>query len=297
MALQAGVKLQLPLGGPVVWSERFPPTPPSNVSPSPIIQGLETRLGYRFHRPELLKEALVHPSFLAIAPQGELAYDRLEFLGDAVIDIFVLSILYGRDPDLVPGQLTAIKSALVSNGSLGYLAMAKLQLHKYLLYDSAALDSHIKQAVVELANFKEDQFWTSVYLWYVGAQSLSKETELCAGNLPSPSQIAWKPLLERFLSIAISTSRSSMAFSPRSLARSFTMFHSTACRIPSLSYINTKTRSSVASSRSYQMVLWHLQKSQKAKRASSSRRTATHSCGMGRKSCGGRLLPKRLQDS
>ncbi|MEO6436423.1 MAG: ribonuclease III [Tepidisphaeraceae bacterium] len=71
----------------------------------------EKVLGYSFQRPELLKESLTHAS---IAQTRLHSNERMEFLGDAVLDLIVCEALYLKFPELLEGDLTKIKSAVVS---------------------------------------------------------------------------------------------------------------------------------------------------------------------------------------
>lgn len=71
----------------------------------------ETVLGYTFNRSELLKESLTHAS---IAETRLHSNERMEFLGDAVLDLIVCEALYLKFPELLEGDLTKIKSAVVS---------------------------------------------------------------------------------------------------------------------------------------------------------------------------------------
>jgi ribonuclease-3 len=68
-------------------------------------------LQHRFNNPELLTEALTHAS---IANTRLLSNERMEFLGDAVLDLVVCEALYRRFPEFLEGDLTKIKSAVVS---------------------------------------------------------------------------------------------------------------------------------------------------------------------------------------
>jgi ribonuclease-3 len=71
----------------------------------------EKILGYKFKNPDLLKESLTHAS---IADNRLLSNERMEFLGDAVLDLIVCEALYLRFPEYLEGDLTKIKSAVVS---------------------------------------------------------------------------------------------------------------------------------------------------------------------------------------
>ena len=79
---------------------------------NPEIQQLaEKVLGYKFKNRDLLKEALTHSS---IADNRLDSNERMEFLGDAVLDLVVCEALYKRFPEYMEGDLTKIKSAVVS---------------------------------------------------------------------------------------------------------------------------------------------------------------------------------------
>ena len=75
---------------------------------------LETKLGYVFHRPELLENALYHSSYAnEHRGAGISSNERLEFLGDAVLGFVTAEYLYTKHPDMPEGDLTRIRAALV----------------------------------------------------------------------------------------------------------------------------------------------------------------------------------------
>jgi ribonuclease-3 len=81
--------------------------------------------GYRFRDPSLLQTALTHSSFLHEHPDQELEdFERLEFLGDAVVDLVIGELLYQRHPEATEGELTAMRAQLVSGPPLAHLAQA-----------------------------------------------------------------------------------------------------------------------------------------------------------------------------
>ena len=87
---------------------------------------LEERLGYRFHNLDLLKEALTHKSF-----SRSLHNERLEFLGDAVLELIIRSYLLEAFQERSEGELSKLKSALVREECLADQAL-KLHLDRYL---------------------------------------------------------------------------------------------------------------------------------------------------------------------
>lgn len=81
--------------------------------------GLEALLGYNFNDPKLLAHSLIHRSWLAgkDAPYWE-NNERLEFLGDSVLNMLVTEYLYKTCPELPEGELSKRKSAIVSGHAL-----------------------------------------------------------------------------------------------------------------------------------------------------------------------------------
>ena len=81
---------------------------------------LEDRLGHRFRDRKLLETALTHPSFGGDHHVPH--YQRLEFLGDAVLELAVSRYLYYELPEVDEGKLTRIRAALVREESLNRAA-------------------------------------------------------------------------------------------------------------------------------------------------------------------------------
>ncbi len=93
---------------------------------------LERTLDYHFMRPELLQIALTHPS---AALAGEPHYERLEFLGDAVLDLAIADLLMRRLPDAKEGTLSKERASIVNGRTLALKALevglsGKLRLGK-----------------------------------------------------------------------------------------------------------------------------------------------------------------------
>ena len=95
------------------------------------ISDLSAKLGLPEHSHERLKEALTHRTY---AVEHGITYDnqRLEFLGDAVLEIIHTDYLFHLYPDLPEGDLTKIRSALACESMLATLAR-KLNLGSFLL--------------------------------------------------------------------------------------------------------------------------------------------------------------------
>jgi ribonuclease-3 len=79
----------------------------------------EKILGHKFSNPQLLKEALTHAS---IADRRLESNERMEFLGDAVLDLIICEALYQKFPEYQEGDLTKVKSAVVSRRTCAEVA-------------------------------------------------------------------------------------------------------------------------------------------------------------------------------
>ena len=80
------------------------------------MDALMNRLGYQFHNPALLQQALTHPSM------GKNDNQRLEFLGDAVLQYLMSDILYATHPADQEGSLTHLRALLVCEAALSQVA-------------------------------------------------------------------------------------------------------------------------------------------------------------------------------
>jgi ribonuclease-3 len=93
--------------------------PAAQGDPAEIVRAFEQCIDLSFHDPRLLQRALTHRSFLAgEESQGPDSNERLEFLGDAVLELIVIEHLYRRFPQNREGELTQKKSLLVSRSVL-----------------------------------------------------------------------------------------------------------------------------------------------------------------------------------
>jgi len=93
----------------------------------------EKIIGINFKNKEFLKQAFTHRSYLNEHRDSELVHnERLEFLGDAVLELIVTEYLYGKYPDSSEGELTSYRSALVNSDTLSNAA-SKLEMNDFLL--------------------------------------------------------------------------------------------------------------------------------------------------------------------
>lgn len=95
---------------------------------------LYRKLGYRFNRPELLRQALTHRSHSL--PHNE----RLEFLGDSVLNCAVAGLIFRHFPNLTEGNLSRVRANLVNQQALAELAQT-LELGESIRFGDGELKS------------------------------------------------------------------------------------------------------------------------------------------------------------
>ncbi len=123
----------------------------------------EDAIGHRFGDPRLLDRALTHPSY-SDDPGGRSDYERLEFLGDAVLGFIVAEEIYARFPGLAEGTMTKLKAVAVSRPAL-VEAATRLGLEGFIVRGRA--ETH--DAVRGLASALENAFEAIVAAIYLDA--------------------------------------------------------------------------------------------------------------------------------
>jgi ribonuclease-3 len=94
---------------------------------------LQQKLGLSFHKPQLLKQAFTHSSYVNEHRMNHLRHnERLEFLGDAVLELLVSDYLFHAYPDIPEGELTKYRASIVCEPSLVKHA-EQLELGSYVL--------------------------------------------------------------------------------------------------------------------------------------------------------------------
>jgi ribonuclease-3 len=97
------------------------------------LQELQSAIGYQFHDPQLLETALTHKSYMNEHPEEDaISNERLEFLGDAVLDLAISHLLMEAHPQGPEGMLSRWRAAMVNEKSLAGKAQS-LDLGRYLL--------------------------------------------------------------------------------------------------------------------------------------------------------------------
>lgn len=152
-ALQCCIAMRVPLDQISTWSDfnkvyiANQDEPPSSRALRLLDAARITEItGYTFTNPFLISEALTHASF----PNSTCpCYQRLEFLGDAVLDFLVTRHFFHRYPDATPSLLTELKEACVNNHILGVVCI-RIGLHRHLAHFSAPLVGAVAGLVEEL---------------------------------------------------------------------------------------------------------------------------------------------------
>lgn len=134
---------------------------------SESFQRLERKLGYQFKNRELLRQAISHRS------AGSCHYERLEFLGDAILGFIIADELFQRFPEASEGQMTRLRSNLVKGKTLAKLAQ-QLSLGDFLLLGSGELKS---------GGFRRESILADAFEAIVGSIYLESGIDTCRERL------------------------------------------------------------------------------------------------------------------
>jgi ribonuclease-3 len=115
---------------------------------------LEEKIGYSFKDKDLAERALTHRSYLNEVNEPVLHNERLEFLGDAVLELAITQYLFKNYPDNPEGDLTSFRAAVVRTESLAETA-ADLDLGKFILMSKGEEITGGRQRPYILANTVE----------------------------------------------------------------------------------------------------------------------------------------------
>ena len=143
-----------------------------------------------FKNKNLLKQAFIHRSYINENPSKDLAHnERLEFLGDAVLELVVTDFLYKKFPTYTEGELTSVRSALVNAVIISSVATA-MGMNEYLLLSKGETKDKGKARQYILAN---------TYEAYIGALYMDQGYDavdkfLTRNLLPKTDEIVNKKL-------------------------------------------------------------------------------------------------------
>ncbi|OGG58419.1 ribonuclease III [Candidatus Kaiserbacteria bacterium RIFCSPHIGHO2_01_FULL_56_24] len=168
----------------------------------------ETRIGFTFADKRLLETAFTHRSYLNEnrAP-GREHNERLEFLGDAVLELVVTRFLYDKYPEKPEGELTAFRAALVNTQSIADAA-AKLGMNEFLLLSRGEAKDTGRARGIILANAFEaligalylDQGYDAAYA-FIAAQLFHKTDEVVEKRLWQDAKSKLQEIAQELLSV------------------------------------------------------------------------------------------------
>jgi ribonuclease-3 len=119
------------------------------------MKDFEKKIGLEFKNKDLLKQAFTHRSFLNENKKIKSGHnERLEFLGDAVLELVITHYLYDEYPEKNEGDLTSIRSALV-NATTCAIVAKKLDVNDYLLLSKGEAKDEGRARQYILANALE----------------------------------------------------------------------------------------------------------------------------------------------
>lgn len=110
----------------------------THVESQPSLDDVEAILGYKFNDRRLLEEALTHHSFA----DTKFCYERLEYIGDSVLNLLFAKEQYFQYPDLRPGPLTRLRAANVDTEKLARVAI-RHGLHRYLRHRMPVFEDQV----------------------------------------------------------------------------------------------------------------------------------------------------------
>lgn len=103
---------------------------------------LEETINYKFQNKDLLLLALTHSSYANENNMPKTSYnERIEFLGDAVLELATSDFLYNKNPNMQEGELTKLRASLVCEESLWHAAI-KIELGNYILLGRGEIITH-----------------------------------------------------------------------------------------------------------------------------------------------------------
>ncbi|OQX71598.1 ribonuclease III [Candidatus Parcubacteria bacterium 4484_255] len=139
----------------------------------------EKKIKTDFNNKNLLKQALIHRSYINEHPELKLGdNERLEFLGDAVLELIITKLLFKKFPNKPEGELTCLRASLVNTKSLARISV-ELKIDEYLYLSKGESKSINRQKEAILADvfeaiigaiyldkgIKEAEKFIKQYLW------------------------------------------------------------------------------------------------------------------------------------
>ena len=164
------------------------------------LTALADALGHEFRSAELAELALMHRSYAA-EQELNVSYERLEFLGDAVLQLIVTRYLYDTYPDLAEGEMAKVRAAVVNQKTLAGIAR-QLNLGEHLLLGQGEMRSGGREKDSILADVVE-ALLGAVYIdggyEAAGAIVIDRLVPLIAERAESPGKLDYKTRLQELL--------------------------------------------------------------------------------------------------
>ncbi len=135
---------------------------------------------YRFHSPELVYQAFLHTSGINSPKDRNSSYERLEFLGDAVLELSVTEYLFNNYPNLPEGDLTKMRSKLVNKITLSKISK-ELGFNRLIKISEGAEKDNIRNL---------NSILSDIYESYIGALYLD-------ANFKEANKFIFKTLLSK----------------------------------------------------------------------------------------------------
>ncbi|KAI8994876.1 hypothetical protein BDB01DRAFT_714743, partial [Pilobolus umbonatus] len=171
--LHAAIQLQIPFDEMKCWDDfdstfketrkSMPPRAQMKALRQFNLHKIQEVAGYTFKNPLLAVEALTHASLPnSTAP----CYQRLEFLGDAILDFLIIRYLYEKYPEAPPGIITDLKDSCVNNHILGIICLEN-HLHPHIDHYSGKLLNAIEDVLREIKSIKDSgeavgEYWVDL---------------------------------------------------------------------------------------------------------------------------------------
>ncbi|KAJ3811921.1 hypothetical protein F5876DRAFT_88014 [Lentinula aff. lateritia] len=231
VALKAARALNLPLPGIEKWSDFgqrvekiFEPV--SVQISSSTIKAVEAVIGCQFKRPQFLVQALTHISKTGV---HSTTYERLEFIGDAILDFMVVRHVFHRHHKMSPGLLSLLKGAMVSNAALAAVCVTS-GLHQHLLFESDKLAHDIREYEYLLRRAQTEE--------YTSAEKEGRPAGQFWHNIESPKVLS--DLLESILGALYVSDKYSPVGSDAFFDKVFKPFYDRHITLQTLSHHPTK---------------------------------------------------------
>ncbi|RLC52431.1 MAG: ribonuclease III [Candidatus Cloacimonadota bacterium] len=172
----------------------------SDKKPNPKVEGIQKKINYRFHNIELLYAALTHTSYESSGKSAS-PFERMEFLGDSILGLIVAEELFSKFPHFREGDLSKLKSKIVSRKFLKIKAK-ELHLADFLLLSKEAINDEEKNSTSILSDAMESLI-CAIYLdgGYEKAKKFIRRfvLENYEKEIKSNSLINYKSKLQEFV--------------------------------------------------------------------------------------------------